>query len=113
VLVDTARKRDVKKRGGDQHRVPLEDATVVVPPLDLDLIALDEALEELARHDEMLSQVVELRFFAEHTIEETAEILGVSPDTVKRRWQRAKLYLHDRLTGVNGDGDGSGEMERD
>jgi RNA polymerase sigma factor (TIGR02999 family) len=113
VLVDAARKRGNQKRGGKQIRIPMEDETVLMPALNLDLIALDEALEELARYDEALSQVVELRFFAEHTIEETAEILGVSPDTVKRRWQRAKLYLHDRLKSVNGDSDGSGEMETD
>jgi len=105
VLVDAARKRGVKKRGGNQRHVPLEDATLAVPALNLDLIALDEALDALAGYDEELSQVVELLYFAGFTIEETAEILGVSTDTVKRRWQKAKIYLHDELTRAKGASD--------
>jgi RNA polymerase sigma factor (TIGR02999 family) len=99
VLVDAARKRGYQKRGGNQRHVPLEDAALAVPARNPDLVALDEALEHLAAFDEKLSQVVELHFFAGHTIEETAEILGVSTDTVKRRWRRAKIYLRDLMSG--------------
>jgi DNA-directed RNA polymerase specialized sigma24 family protein len=78
--------------------VPLEDVTVVTPAPNPDLIALDEALDALARNDRELSQVVELHYFAGLTIEETADILGVSKDEVKRRWRRARIYLHDEMT---------------
>lgn len=98
VLVDTARKRDSQMRGGGQVHLPLEDSTVVAPPLDLNLIALDEALEALAKYDDELSRIVDLRYFGELTIEQTAEILDVSVDTVKRRWQRARVYLYEALT---------------
>ena len=99
VLVDAARKRGYQKRGGNPVRVPLEDAALVEPPLDLDLIALDEALDGLARHDEELSLIVELRYFADLSIEQTAEILGVSTDTVKRRFIKAKLHLYRAMRG--------------
>ncbi len=103
ILVDAARKRDCQKRGGNPTHVPLEDATVVTPALNLDLIALDEALNALARYDKELSQVVELHYFAGLTIEETADILGVSTHVVKRRWQKARIYLHDEMTRRKGD----------
>ncbi|MGE0133202.1 MAG: ECF-type sigma factor [Blastocatellales bacterium] len=98
ILVDAARKRRAGKRGGRTIHIPLEDVILATPALNLDLIALDEALDALARCDKALSQIVELHYFAGLTIEETAEILGVSADKVKRRWQRARIYLHDELT---------------
>jgi RNA polymerase sigma factor (TIGR02999 family) len=98
ILVEAARKRCAEKRGGDPIHVPLEDATVVMPALNPDVIALDEALDALARNDRELSQVVELHYFAGLTVEETADILGVSKDEVKRRWRRARIYLHDEMT---------------
>jgi len=97
ILVEAARKRRAEKRGGDPIHISLEDVTVVAPALNPDLIALDEALAALARYDRELSQVVELHYFAGLTIEETADILGVSNDEVKRRWRRARIYLHDTL----------------
>jgi len=102
ILVEAARKRHAEKRGGDPIHVPLEDVTVVTPALNLDLIALDEALDALARNDRELSQVVELHYFAGLTIEETADILSVSKDEVKRRWRRARIYLHDEMTRTEG-----------
>ena len=98
ILVEAARKRHTAKRGAGALHLALEDVIVVAPALNLDLLALDEALDALARNDKELSQVVELHYFAGFTIEETADTLSLSPDQVKRRWQRAKIYLHDALS---------------
>jgi RNA polymerase sigma factor (TIGR02999 family) len=98
VLVDFARKRRAVKRGGSWVKVSLEDAKAFTPALDIDLVALHEALDDLARYDKELDQVVELLYFAGYTTEETAKILGVSTDTVKRRWKKAKIYLLKILT---------------
>jgi RNA polymerase sigma factor (TIGR02999 family) len=98
VLVDAARNRKVKKRGGSRRRVPLEDAALVAPALNLDLIALGEALDTLAQLDEELCRVVELHHFAGFTIEETAEIMSIPVYEVKRLLKKAKIYLHDELT---------------
>lgn len=93
VLVDEARKRRFQKRGGDAIRVTLDDATVASPPREVDLVALDEALDALARVAPRKCRVVELRFFGGLTIEETAAVLEVSTDIVKREWRTAKLWL--------------------
>jgi RNA polymerase sigma factor (TIGR02999 family) len=111
VLVDFARKRRAAKRGGSRIRVSLGDAMAFVPALDTDLVALHDALNDLAVYDKELVQVVELLYFADHTIEETADILGVSTATVKRRWKKAKIYLLKILTGVEVGGNGSAAME--
>jgi RNA polymerase sigma factor (TIGR02999 family) len=113
VLVDFSRKRRAVKRGGSRVKVSLEDATAFTPALDPDLIAIHEALDDLARRDKELVQVVELLYFAGYTTEETAKILGVSTDTVKRRWKKAKIYLLKTLTDSEGGGDGSATMEKD
>ena len=99
VLVDYARARGYRKRGGDAQRVTLTDALVVSPGPDLDLVALDRALNALAAVDERKSRVVDLRFFGGLTLEETADVLHVSPDTVKRDWRLAKLWLLRELQG--------------
>jgi RNA polymerase sigma-70 factor, ECF subfamily len=93
VLVDHARTRGVQKRGGGGYKVPLDDAMAVSPARDFNLLALDRALEMLAAVDERKSRVIEMRFFGGMTVEETAEALHVSPDTVKRDWRLAKLWL--------------------
>src|SRR5262245_8359536 len=111
VLVDFARKRRAVKRGGSRIRVSLEDSKAFMPALDLDLIALNAALDELARYDKELVEVVELLYFAERTIDETADVLGVSTATVKRRWKKAKIYLLKILTCVEVGGNGSATME--
>jgi RNA polymerase sigma factor (TIGR02999 family) len=111
VLVDFARKRRAVKRGGSRIRVSLEDSKAFMPALDLDLIALNAALDELARYDKELIEVVELLYFAERTIDETADVLGVSTATVKRRWKKAKIYLLKILTCVEVGGNGSATME--
>ena len=98
ILVDHARAKHRAKRGGSDIRVSLSDANLVVKETDLDIIAVDEALERLAHIDEQQSRVVELRFFAGLSVEETAEVLKISPATVKRDWSMAKAWLHRELT---------------
>jgi RNA polymerase sigma-70 factor (ECF subfamily) len=93
VLVDYARKRRYAKRGGDQHRVPLDDVMIISQERAADVMALDEAMNDLAKIDPRQSQIVELRFFGGLSIEETAEVLGVSPGTVMRDWTLAKAWL--------------------
>ena len=98
ILVDHARARMAKKRGG-QGASCLLDTTVMVEPRSVDVIAVDDALEKLAALDPEQARVVELRFFAGLTEEETAEALEISSRTVHRKWLSAKAYLHRELTG--------------
>jgi RNA polymerase sigma factor (TIGR02999 family) len=93
ILVDHARARHYQKRGGDAVRVTLDEALVVAREPDEDFVALDDALTALEAVDARKSQVVEMRFFGGLTIEETAEALQISRDTVKRDWNIAKLWL--------------------
>src|SRR6185295_18307591 len=99
ILVDHARTKKRVKRGGSDVKVSLADATIAVKEQDLDVVALDEALTRLAEIDEQQSRVVELRFFSGLTVEETAEVMGISPATVKRDWSMAKAWLHRELSG--------------
>jgi RNA polymerase sigma-70 factor (ECF subfamily) len=99
VLVDHARARGYRKRGGGAQRVTLTEALIVSPEPALDLVALDRALEALAAADARKSRVIELRFFGGLSVEETAEVLHVSPDTIKRDWRLAKLWLLRELEG--------------
>jgi RNA polymerase sigma-70 factor (ECF subfamily) len=100
VLVDYARSRGYQKRGGDVQRVNLTEAVAVTPPLSVDLIALDRALERLSAVDDRKARVIELRFFGGLTVEQAAEALGVSTDTIKRDWRLAKLWLLRELQGA-------------
>jgi RNA polymerase sigma factor (TIGR02999 family) len=93
ILVDFARSRQQLKRGGKIQRVSLDEATVSPEEPDADLVALDDALTALAVVDPRKSRVVELRFFGGLSIEETAEVMGVSGLTVWRDWRMAKLWL--------------------
>jgi RNA polymerase sigma factor (TIGR02999 family) len=93
ILVDHARRHHASKRGGFQQRLSLDEAVDYSQPRDLDLVALDDALNALEQFDERQSRIVELRFFGGLTIEETAEALGVSPATVKVDWNMAKAWL--------------------
>ncbi len=93
ILVEFARSRGRNKRGGDARRVELDDAMVTSPQRGTDLVALDDALTALASTDERKAKVIELRFFGGLSVEETAEVLGVSPDTVMRDWRLAKVWL--------------------
>jgi len=99
VLVDHARSRGYKKRGGGQQHVALDDALLLAPEPSVDVIALDRALTALEAVDARKCQVVELRFFAGLSVEETAAVLDVSADTVKRDWRLAKLWLLRALEG--------------
>jgi RNA polymerase sigma factor (TIGR02999 family) len=96
VLVDYARLRTREKRGGGVSVTSL-DENVIAPQSAVDVLALDEALERLAAVDPQQGRVVELRFFAGLSVEETAEALGISPATVKRDWATAKLWLFNEL----------------
>jgi RNA polymerase sigma factor (TIGR02999 family) len=98
ILVEHARARDAAKRGGERRRITLDEAVAAGEPLDVDLLALDEALERLAQRDAQQSRIVELRFFGGLTNEETAEALGISPATVKRAWAVARAWLFRELT---------------
>jgi RNA polymerase sigma factor (TIGR02999 family) len=99
VLVDHARSRGYRKRGGGAQRVTLDEAMLASPESSLDIVALDRALEALAAVDERKSRVVELRFFGGLSVEETAEVLHLSNDTIKRDWRLAKLWLLRELEG--------------
>ena len=100
VLVDHARERAVQKRGGGAFKVsPLDEGMAVSPAPNLDLLALDRALEALAAVDPRKCQVIDMRFFGGLTVEETADVLGVSPDTVRRDWRLAKLWLLREIKG--------------
>jgi RNA polymerase sigma factor (TIGR02999 family) len=93
ILVDHARAHGAGKRGDGARRVPLEDAAMIGGAVDIDLLALDEALTRLAAIDPQQSRVVELRFFGGLTMEETAEVMHISPATVGREWRMAKAWL--------------------
>jgi RNA polymerase sigma factor (TIGR02999 family) len=97
ILVDHARRHQAGKRGSDLTRVALEDASAPASAASVDVLALDEALHDLATLEDRLCRVVELKFFAGLTIEETAAALDVSHATVERDWMVAKAWLHDRL----------------
>jgi len=97
ILVDFARRQRVLKRGGGAQPLPLEEDIAVPVPQTTNLPALDDALNALAAVDPRKARVVELRFFAGLSVEETAEVLKVSPDTVVRDWRMAKVWLHREL----------------
>lgn len=99
ILVDHARAKATDKRGGAAERIVLDEAISFSNEQDTDLLALDEALKELATFDEQQSKIVELRFFGGLTIEETASVLRLSPATIKREWTLAKAWLHKNLSG--------------
>ena len=101
ILVDYARKRGFAKRGGDDKPVSLEEAMIVSPERAANVVALDDALEILGGIDPRKSQIVELRFFGGLSVEETAEVLSVSPATVSRDWTLAKAWLRREMTATS------------
>ena len=104
ILTDEARLRQTEKRGGGAPVVSLDEAPEVASSAHADVLAIDDALKALALVDERKSKVVELRFFGGLSVEETAEVLNVSPDTVARDWRLAKAWL---LREMSGEADGS------
>jgi len=98
ILVDHARGRGRVKRGGGIARVSLEAVAGIVAAKDVDIVGLDDALAKLAAVDERKSKLVELRFFGGASIEEAADILGVSTATAKREWQVARAFLYREMT---------------
>ena len=101
ILVDHARGRGYAKRGGNAERVPLDEALLGAQGRGIDIPALDETLESLAKIDGRKARVVELRYFGGLSVEETAGFLGISPETVKRDWRIAKAWLFAALTGTS------------
>lgn len=100
ILVQRARRRDAAKRGGDPERITLDERLLPAGsagPGDVDVLALDAALERLAALDERQAKVVELRYFGGLTVEETADALGISSATVKRHWTLARAWLRREL----------------
>jgi RNA polymerase sigma factor (TIGR02999 family) len=111
ILVEHARRRNLKRGAAIQH-ISLEEAAEVGRGRPRDLVALDDALNALARVDARKVQVVEMRFFGGLSVEETAEVLKVSPVTVMRDWNTAKAWLHRELSTRTGDGSQTMETNR-
>jgi RNA polymerase sigma factor (TIGR02999 family) len=98
IIVDHARRAGSQKRGGGRTAVSLDRAVIAAPSDPEDFLVLDEALTEFAAIAKRPAQVVELRYFGGLSVEETAEVLGISPRTVKREWQKARAWLYHALT---------------
>jgi len=98
ILIDHARNRQAAKRGDGALKLSLDEALAAPDRRDFDLVALDDALEDLGKFDPQQGKLVELRFFAGLSIEESAEVLGVSPATVKREWAAAKAWLYREIS---------------
>jgi len=101
ILVDHARARRSAKRGGLANRVTFDEGLVVNSEAGHELVALDDALEALAKFDERKSRVIEMRFFGGLSVEETATVLSVSADTVMRDWRLAKAWLEQEMTSAH------------
>jgi RNA polymerase sigma factor (TIGR02999 family) len=104
VLVDHARRRAAAKRIGQRHKVPLDHDVISYATPGIDLIALDEALTRLAKLEPQWSTVIEMRFFGGYSEEQTAELLHLTPRTVRRQWRMAKAWLRNQLEGERYDG---------
>ena len=103
ILIDHARARRTAKRGGHAARVTFDEGLVVSTEPGQDLLALDDALEALAKFDERKSRVIEMRFFGGLSVEETAAVLNVSVDTVMRDWRLAKAWLEREMNAASND----------
>jgi RNA polymerase sigma factor (TIGR02999 family) len=102
ILVDHARHHGCAKRGGDAVRVPLDEVLLATPSHEVEVLALDQALESLSKIDPRKVRIVELRYFGGLSVEETAEVLQISPETVLRDWKMAKTWLLRELTRTSG-----------
>jgi len=99
ILIDHARSHHYEKRGGGAQKVSLDDALILTEERAAELVALDDALTSLAAVDPRKSKIIELRFFGGMNIDETAEVVGLSPTTVQREWRAAKAWLHRFIEG--------------
>ncbi len=97
ILVDHARRQRAAKRGGGATMLAINEEIAAGPERDFDLVALDDALEQLQEFDPRAARLVELRFFGGLTIEETGEVLGLSPATIKREWSTARAWLYREI----------------
>ncbi|MEZ5345290.1 MAG: sigma-70 family RNA polymerase sigma factor [Pyrinomonadaceae bacterium] len=104
ILVDHARKKNASKRGGDLQKIPMEKTLISVSEMDLDVLALDEALKQLANNDEPKCQIVELKFFGGLTTREISDFTGRSVATIEREWAFSRAWLLKRLKAKNEDG---------
>ena len=102
ILVDNARRKRTQKHGGNLVRRTLEDLPLVAPELGEDLLALDEALEKLAKEEPVKAELVKLRHFAGLTVDEAAQALNISPATADRYWAYTRAWLHAEITGNDG-----------
>jgi RNA polymerase sigma factor (TIGR02999 family) len=102
ILVDHARRHGELKQGGGRARLSLDEGLIAEYEQAVDLAALDEALEKLATREPMQVRIVEMRFFTGLSVEETAEVLGMSPSTVEREWRCARVWLHQLLSDDEG-----------
>lgn len=98
ILVEHARARHAAKRGGHAVKLSLEDAPDLPVAIDLDVLALDDAMQRLALMDPQQAEIVELRFFGGLSVDESAEVLGISPATIKRDWSSARAWLYREMT---------------
>jgi RNA polymerase sigma factor (TIGR02999 family) len=103
ILLDYARKHRAARRGGEGKQVMLEDTMAICEQQPVDVILLDVALDKLAALDQDQARLVELRFFGGLSVEETAEVMGTSPATVKRSWSSARAFLHREIKGGSDD----------
>jgi len=99
ILIDSARRHVAEKRGSGAEKLSLSEVANISPEPDTNLLALDQALTALAEIDPQQSRIIELRYFGGLTIEETAEVMKLSPATIKREWAMARAWLHQSLTG--------------
>ena len=100
ILVEAARRKKADRHGGGRHRHDANDLPIAAPPVDDDLVALDEALTRFAQVEPQKAELVKLRYFVGLTIEETAEALGISPATAKRYWAYSKAWLFQAIRGT-------------
>jgi len=100
ILVEGARRRSRVKHGGGQEQVPLDSSAIVAPEIDEDLIALDEALDRLAKEDPLSAQLVKLRYFAGLTIQQAADMLAISPRKADFLWSFARAWLRREIEGA-------------
>jgi RNA polymerase sigma factor (TIGR02999 family) len=100
ILVESARRKRSQKRGGNLERQDFDEDRIAAPEPQEDLVALDEALEKLATVDRTAAELVKLRYFAGLTLEEAAQVLGISPRTAGRLWTYARAWLHQEISGA-------------